>query len=139
MKHRLGDCHLEELIGDLFHPSTTTVNGPTSPIIHATGQGVAVEIPDVLDPPLVRLVGDLQAQFAEIRRSIPTEPDYHHAEVVRPAHPFDAVHPARLLLHRGRDNAWTKEQTGSHHVEARQCRDQVTTLTRPKVGRTTAR
>lgn len=139
VEHRLGDCRLGELIEDLFHPSTTAVNGPTSPIIHATGQGVAVEIPDVLDLPLVRPGGDLQAQFAGIRRPIPTEPDYHRAEVVRPARPFDAVHRARPLLHRGRVNAWIKEQTGSPHVEARPRRDQVTTLTRPKVGKTTAR
>jgi hypothetical protein len=109
VKYRLGGCRLEELIAGLLHPSTTAENALTYPTTPATGQGVAVEIPDVLDLPLVRLVGDPQVQLAEVRRPTPTVPGYHHAGAAHLVHPLDVVHPDHPLLHRDHDNAWTKE------------------------------
>lgn len=138
MKYRLGERHREGLIVGLFRRSTTAGNDHTSLTTTATGQEVAVELPDVLDLPLAHLVDDLQIQFAETHRP--------RVGVARLAHPFDVVHPDRPLLHQDRANVWTKEQIlanlpsqiGSPHAEAHQHLDQGTTLTHPRAGRTKA-
>jgi hypothetical protein len=110
--YRLGDCRPEGLIEGLFRRPTTAENDTTNPTIPATGQGVAVEFPDVFGPLLVRrLAGDLQVLLVEVRRLTPTESGYHRAEAAHLVHPLDVVHPHRPLLHQDHGNVWIKEQS----------------------------